>query len=129
MNKQKKAWKKEAKLAIVLALIPLIGFIIFNAFPIAYSFIGMFCNLDLYDLTNISWNNFEGFKSVFIPGHAFDLFYFDLSSYFYRSVWVTLWVASTQNVTLLIALFIATLLREKITGSKFFQMLFFIPQI
>lgn len=125
----KKKWKPEQKLALVMAVIPLMGFIIFNGFPLIISFVGMFCNVDLYDLTNIQWNNFEGFKSVFIPRHAFDLFSFDLSKYFYKAVLVTVWLASVQLVTLLIALFIATLLREKFAGRKLFQVLFFIPYI
>lgn len=125
----KKVWKREQKVALVMSLIPLIGFIIFNGFPLLISFIGMFCNVDLYDLTNIQWNNFEGFKSVFIPRHAFELFYFDLSKYFYKAIVITIWVASTQLVTLLIALIVATLLREKFAGSKLFQILFFIPYI
>ena len=129
MNKQKKVWRKENKIAITVALIPLIGFTIFHAFPIILSFIGLFCNIDLYDLTSIKWNNFEGFKSVFIPGHAFDLFYFDLSKYFYKSIIITLWVGSTQLITLLIALFIATLLRENRPGTKVFQALFFLPSV
>ena len=127
-NKKKK-WKPEQKIALVVALIPLMGFVIFNGFPLVISFIGMFCNVDLYDLGNIHWNNFEGFKSVFIPRHAFELFYFDLSKYFYKAVKITIWVASTQIVTLLIALFIATLLREKFAGNRLFQILFFIPYI
>ena len=126
---KKKKWKPEQKIALVVALIPLMGFIIFNGFPLLISFIGMFCNVDLYDLGNIQWNNFEGFKSVFIPRHAFELFYFDLSKYFYKAIVITIWIASTQLVTLLIALFIATLLREKFAGSKLFQILFFIPYI
>ena len=129
MTKKKKHWRTESKIALVVAVIPLIGFIIFNGFPLIISFIGMFCNVDLYDLGNIQWNNFEGFKSVFIPRHAFDLFYFDLSKYFYKSILITLWIASTQFITLLIALLIATLLREKFRGSKLFQILFFIPYI
>lgn len=129
MTNKKKHWRAESKIALVVAVIPLLGFIIFNGFPLLISFIGMFCNVDLYDLTNIEWNNFEGFKSVFIPRHAFDLFYFDLSKYFYKAIWITLWVASTQIVTLGIALFIATLLREKFAGSKLFQVLFFVPYI
>lgn len=128
-NKNKKHWKTESKIALAVAVIPLLGFIIFNGFPLVISFIGMFCNVDLYDLTNIQWNNFEGFKSVFIDRHAYELFYFDLSKYFYKSVWITIWVASTQLITLGIALFIATLLREKFAGSKLFQILFFIPYI
>ena len=58
-----------------------------------------------------------------------DLFYFDLSKYFYKAIVITIWIASTQIVTLLIALFIAALLREKFAGSKLFQVLFFIPYI
>lgn len=128
-SKTKVKWRREQKLALVISIIPLVGFIIFNGFPLIISFIGMFCNVDLYDLTNIQWNNFEGFKSVFIPRHAYELFYFDLSKYFYKAVVITLWVASTQLVTLLMALFFATLLREKYAGSKVFQVLFFIPYI
>lgn len=129
MNKKKKQWRKESKIALVVACIPLLGFIIFNGFPLIISFVGMFCNIDLYDLTNIHWNNFEGFKSVFIDRHAYNLFYFDLSKYFYKSVFITVWIASTQLITLLIALFVASLLREKFAGSRLFQILFFIPYI
>lgn len=128
-SKKKVKWRREQKLALVMSIIPLVGFIIFNGFPLIISFIGMFCNVDLYDLTNIQWNNFEGFKSVFIPRHAYELFYFDLSKYFYKAVVITIWVASTQLVTLLMALFFATLLREKYAGSKVFQVLFFVPYI
>lgn len=128
-DKKKKKWRREQKIALVVSLIPLIGFIIFNGFPLVISFVGMFCNVDLYNLGNIQWNNFEGFKSVFIPRHAFDLFYFDLSKYFYKAVVITLWIASVQLVTLLIALAIAALLRENFKGSKLFQILFFVPYI
>ena len=78
----KKKWRKEQIFSMIVACIPLLGFIIFNGFPLIISFVGLFCNVDLYDLTNIQWNNFEGFKSVFIPRHAYELFYFDLAKYF-----------------------------------------------
>ena len=125
----RKKWRKEQYFALVVACVPLLGFMIFNGFPLIISFIGMFCNVDLYDLSKIQWNNFEGFKSVFIPNHANELFYFDLSKYFYKGAVITVWIASTQLVTLGIALFIATLLREKPNGAKLFQILFFIPYI
>ena len=127
LQPRKKRWKKEQILACFIASIPLLGFIIFNGFPLVISFIEMFFNVDLYDLSNIQWNNFEGFKSVFIPRHAFELFYFDLNKYFVKAVIITLWVASSQIVTLGIAMFIATLLHEKPKGAKIFQVLFFIP--
>ena len=126
---KKKQMGKEARLALTFALIPLVGFVIFSGFPLIISFIGMFANVDLYDLGNIQWNNFEGFKSVLLPRHAFELFYFDLSKFFYKAVWITIWIASTQLVTLMIALLVATLLRKQIRGGKIFQALYFIPYI
>lgn len=129
LQPRKKRWRKEQILACIVASIPLLGFMIFNGFPLIISFVGMFFNVDLYDLTNIQWNNFEGFKSVFIPRHAYELFYFDLHKYFMKAVIITLWVASTQVVTLGIAMLIATLLHEKPKGAKIFQVLFFIPYI
>ena len=125
----KKRWSKTEKIGMTVAVIPLIGFIIFSGFPLIISFVGLFCNVDLYDLSNIHWNNFEGFKSVFIPGHAFDLFYFDVGKYFYKAVLITLWIASTQLITLLIALVMSALLRKKMRGGKVFQVLFFVPYI
>ncbi len=127
--RKRSKWKKDSILALIVALIPLVGFAIFNGFPLIISFIGMFCNVDLYDLSMIQWNNFEGFKSVFIPGHAWELFYYDLSKYFYKACAITVWIASTQLVTLVIALVMATLLRENKPGSKIFQILYFIPYI
>ena len=129
LQNKKRKWRKEQIFAFIIASIPLLGFIIFNGFPLLISFIGMFCNVDLYDLTNIQWNNFEGFKSVFVPGHAYELFYFDLAKYFYKAVIITAWIASTQLVTLAIALLIATLLHQKPKGAKIFQISFFIPYI
>lgn len=126
---RRRKWRKEHYFALAVACVPLLGFIVFNGFPLVISFIGLFCNVDLYDLTNIQWNNFEGFKSVFIPGHANELFYFDVAKYFYKAVLITIWLASTQLITLGIALLIATLLREKPYGAKLFQILFFVPYI
>ena len=127
LQNKKRKWRKEHYFALFVACIPLLGFIVFNGFPLVISFVGMFCNVDLYDIGNIQWNNFEGFKSVFVPGHAYELFYFDVSKYFYKAIVITVWIASTQLITLGIALFIATLLREKPNGAKLFQILFFIP--
>ena len=129
LQTRRRKWRSEQIFAMVVACIPLVGFLVFNGYPLIISFIGMFCNVDLYDLTKIQWNDFEGFKSVFIPNHAYELFYFDLAKYFYKACVITLWIATTQLVTLGIALFIATLLREKPKGTRLFQTLFFIPYI
>ena len=121
--------KRKERLALLLAPTPLIGFIIFNGLPLIISLVGLFFNVDLYDISKIQWNDFEGFKSVFVPGHGFDLFGFDVGKYFYKSFGITMWIASTQLLTLGIALVIAVLLERKLRGTGLFRVLFFIPYI
>ncbi len=129
MNQQKTRWKNKSKLAFAVAIIPFIGFILFRGFPLVLSFIGIFCNIDLYNFGNIQWNNFAGIKSVFVPGYAQELFYFDMSKYFYKAVIITLLMAVCSVAILGISLFIATLLRENFRGNKLLQVLFFIPNV
>lgn len=121
--------KRKERLALFLALIPLLGFVVFNGLPLIISIIGLFFNVDLYDIGNIQWNNFEGFKSVFVEGHGFDLFGFDVGKYFYKSFGITMWIASTQLLTLGIALVMAVLLERKLRGTNLFRVLFFVPYI
>lgn len=128
-KRSKKGWNKQSVLAFGMAVVPFIGFLIFSIFPLVISFIALFCNVNLHNLSDIQWNDFAGFKSVFVPRYAFELFGFDLAKYFYKSIWITLWIASTQIVTLLISLVISALLAQKLKGSKVFQVLFFIPYI
>lgn len=122
-------WNRHSVMALILAIIPLIGFVVFSIFPLIISFIALFCNADLYDLSNIQWNHFEGFKSVFVPDHAFNLFQFDVATYFYKAFGITVWVASTQLITLAISIAVSAFLAQKLKGSRVFQVLFFIPYI
>ena len=127
VKKPKKSWNKHSVLAFSLAVIPFIGFLIFSIFPLVISFIALFCNVNLHDLSDIQWNNFAGFKSVFVPRYGFDLFGFDLAKYFYKSIWITLWIASAQLITLLISLVISALLAQKLKAGTVLKVLFFIP--
>lgn len=70
LPKKKRKWTPEAILALVLALIPLIGFVVFSGFPLIISLIALFCDVDLYQLGNFTWNGFEGFKVVFSDGYS-----------------------------------------------------------
>ena len=92
-KRSKKGWNKQSVLAFGMAVVPFIGFLIFSIFPLVISFIALFCNVNLHNLFDIQWNDFAGFKSVFVPRYAFELFGFDLAKYFYKSIWITLWVA------------------------------------
>lgn len=127
-KKNKRNRVVEGTYSYVFALIPIIGFLLFSIFPIIISFIAMFCDVNLYNLSEISWNNFEGFKLVFnqsyssaMPVHVTELFV--------HSIGITLWIASAQFVSLAIALLISVLISSITKGSKIFQVLFFIPYI
>ncbi len=129
LPKKKRKWTPEAILALVLALIPLIGFVVFSGFPLIISLIALFCDVDLYQLGNFTWNGFEGFKVVFSDGYSIPTYGLNMAPYFYKACGITVWVACTQFVTLLIALVISVLLATKPKGRKIFQILYFVPYI
>lgn len=97
--------------------IPLIGFVVFNGFPIAVSFISMFCDMKYNKLDTLTWNNFANFQRLFSDDVLL------------QSVKVTLIIASAQFVSLLIAITIAAFLSQNVKGTRVFQTLFFIPYI
>lgn len=129
---KKKKWTRQAVGGLCLALIPLVGFLIFSGFPIIISFISLFSDVNLtYIEDGFTWNNFEGFKIIFIRDYAkyqTDIAY-DIAGYFYKACGITLWLASMQFVTLAIALVISVLLATHPRGGKVFQILYFIPYI
>ena len=115
--KQKTKWKKETYIGLFGAIIPIVGFIVFNIFPIALSFAAMFSDVDHGDISALSWNSFANFSKAFTDTR------------FFHSVKITLWLASAQFVSLAIALIVSFLLSKKQLGSKIFQILYFIPYI
>lgn len=118
----------ESTYAYIFSVLPLIGFVLFSIFPIIVSLIAMFCDINLYDLSEITWNGFEGFKLVFSRSYS-NQFPVHVTELFVHSIGITLWIASTQLVTLGIALFISVLISSIKRGAKIFQILFFIPYI
>ena len=115
--KQKTKWKKETYVGLFGAIIPIVGFIVFNIFPIALSFAAMFSDVDHGDISSLSWNSFANFSKAFTDAR------------FFHSIKITLWLASAQFVSLAIALIVSFLLSKKQLGSKIFQILYFIPYI
>lgn len=114
----------------LFAILPLLGFLIFSIVPISISFLAMFNDINIYNPTEgLKWNNFEAFRYVFTPKASDEFRSYDVHSWFMQSIRITFWVASTQFVTLFIALVISLLLAQKLKGSKLFQVLFFIPYI
>ena len=115
--RRKSRFGVESTVGLIATLIPILGFVFFNFFPIIVSFVAMFCDMQFYDLGSMKWNNFQNFIEVFHDPR------------FYKSVGITFWVASAQFISLGIALLIAALLKQNRKGSKLFLALFFIPYI
>lgn len=127
-ERNKKRWSATQWMCFAIVLIPLIAYVIFNGFPIIISFVSMFTDMRKNNLSTMHWNNFENFIGY---TDAYGVFHNGVFNdpRFWKSWGITLWLASAQFVSLLIALLIATLLEQKIKGAKVFQVLFFIPYI
>ena len=127
-NRKKKHWKATQWMCFAIVLIPLVAYVVFNGFPILISFISMFTDMRKNNLSTMHWNNFENFIGY---TDAFGEFHHGVFNdpRFWKAWGITLWLASAQIVSLLIALLIAVLLEQKIKGAKIFQVLFFIPYI
>lgn len=115
--KRKIKWKPLSWVCLIIVFIPIVAYFVFNGFPVALSFISMFTDMDNNDLSTMRWNGFENFANVFHDER------------FWKSWGVTLILATSQFVTLLIALVIAVLLEQKVKGAKVLQIIYFIPYI
>ena len=114
---KRKRISNEALLAYLFVGLPIIGYIFFHIFPLALSFIMQFCEMDMYDLKTLQWNNFANFKQVYTDPN------------FWLSIGVSFIVSTNQFISLLIALIIGLLMNKKPWGRKVFQVIYFIPYI
>ena len=128
---QKKKWTAHSLLALFLALLPMLGFLLFSTAPLVISIVALFCDVSIdWQGISFSWNDFNGFRMIFDGSFGKSTqFARDFSSVFWKSLGITVWLGCTQFVTLLIALVLSVLLATKVKGSKVFQILFFIPHI
>lgn len=128
---RRRKWTPQSFLALFLALLPMLGFLLFSTAPLVISLVALFCDVTIdWQGIGFAWNGFDGFKMIFT--HDFGMgtqFARDFSVVFWKSLGITLWLGSTQFVTLLIALGLSVLLAVKLKGSKLFQVLFFVPHI
>lgn len=116
INKNR-AFHKERRFGLIVALIPLIGYLMFQLVPLCTAVSMMFVDMEGTRMETMKWNNFATFKEVFQD----DKFWLSLTK--------TLGLLMTQFVSLFIALVTSTLLSQKYRGTKFFTILFFIPYI
>lgn len=116
-EKKKRKFRKSWIMCWIGVAIPLIGFIIFNAYPIVVSLQAMFSSMKFGKLDTMKWNNFANFKMLIGDTKLLS------------AIKVTLILAAAQFVSLGIALMIAAFLSQNVKGTRIFQTLYFVPYI
>lgn len=116
-EKKKRKFRKSWIMCWIGVAIPLIGFIIFNAYPIVVSLQAMFSSMKFGKLDTMKWNNFANFKMLIGDTKLLS------------AIKVTLILAAAQFFSLGIALMIAAFLSQNVKGTRIFQTLYFVPYI
>lgn len=108
---------KRENMGIVYILPWVIGFLVFQVYPLASSFYYSFTN---YNITGIPvWVGLENYRTMFSKDA---LFYVSLSNTF-KFVFMTL------PMKIITALLIAVILSQKLKGIDFYRTLYYIPSI
>ena len=108
---------KESVFALCVAIIPLVGFILFQLFPIGLVFSTMFVDMVGFNIDTMQWNNFANFKEVFTDEK------------FFHSLKVSFILTLPHFLGLIISLAVSALITQKLKGHKVFKVIFFIPYI
>ncbi|MBQ6937671.1 MAG: sugar ABC transporter permease [Clostridia bacterium] len=112
------AYKSESIACYLMILLPLIGFIVFNVYPILWTFRWSWFSYNGIDSQAI-FVGWENFKTVFTTDTT------------YWKVWLTTLQYGILKVPIemSLALFIAVLLNRQFKGAKMFQALFYLPNV
>ena len=116
-EKKKRKFRKSWIMCWIGVAIPLIGFVVFNAYPIVVSLQAMFSSMKFGKLDTMKWNNFANFKMLIGDTKLLS------------AIKVTLILAAAQFFSLGIALMIAAFLSQNVKGTRIFQTLYFVPYI
>lgn len=116
-EKKKRKFRKSWIMCWIGVAIPLIGFVVFNAYPIVVSLQAMFSSMKFGKLDTMKWNNFANFKMLIGDTKLLS------------AIKVTLILAAAQFVSLGIALMVAAFLSQNVKGTRIFQTLYFVPYI
>lgn len=116
-TRARKRIKKEEIYGTAFALIPLAGFALFSLAPLLIAFYTMFMGMEGYRFDTMHWNSFANFKAAFTDKR------------FGLSLGISAYVTLGHMIGLAVSLATSVLLSQKLKGSKFFTVLFFIPYI
>lgn len=114
---RRKKLNRQAVWGLVLALGPIIGFVLFSLIPMLLAVFIAFMDIKGYTLTGAEFTGFQNFSFVLTDPT------------FYKSIVNTLYSALSMPVSIVIALLVALMLTKQIAGKKFFRTVFFIPYV
>jgi multiple sugar transport system permease protein len=115
--RKRKKIDKEGISGLIMAIIPVFGFILFGLIPMVLA-IGMaFMKIKGYSFDSVSFIGFDNFKTILSDKG------------FYDSIKYTLLMSISMPISLILSLIIAFLLSKEITGKKFYRTVFFIPYV
>ena len=109
---------KQNVICWIIVSIPLLAFLVFNGFTIAFSITAMFGEMEYNQLDTLKWNDFANFIRI---GE-------DLGT-IWQSIKVTLVMVLAQFTSLTIAIIMAAFLSQSVKGTRLFQTLYFIPYV
>lgn len=99
--------------------IPLLGFIIFGAFPLALAAVVSFTELHTTDLSQMEFIGLKNYITIFTNGDKRT----------YHSYLSTIIYALNAPICIILALYIANLVNKTKFGKRFFRSAFFIPYV
>lgn len=116
-NREKKIKWKEELIGTSFAVIPVLGFLLFNIVPIAMAVYMSFCKVSGYDITTAVFNSFENYKYIFT----------DQNSDFWLSIKNTLYALLSLPLSLCGSVLVAALLNKNKWMTKALRIIYFLP--
>ena len=113
-----KFFTKQNVICWIIVSIPLLAFLVFNGFTIAFSIMAMFGEMEYNQLDTLKWNDFANFIRI---GENIGTIW--------QSIKVTLVMVLAQFTSLTIAIIMAAFLSQSVKGTRLFQTLYFIPYV
>ena len=101
----------------------LLGILFFTFTPVFYAFITSFFETELKPFSLTDWGTFVGFKN----------YYQNFTNYYYRSQFFTslgvtfLYAVTYIPLSLILSFLLALLLNQKLSGMRFFRVLYYLP--
>lgn len=110
--------RKQDWLGTFLILLPMVGFVVFNLFPIVLCLITSFNHLIGIDISNMTWVGLENYKRIF-----------EMSDFKHAVKNTLLYAAIVTPLETIMCVFFAHLISKKFPGSKIARIILFLPQV